>query len=88
MELIFVVDSMDDPAVPGLRTLVKEVSSAGRHNVRLQLAESATTCSQKIANQLVRLSSVRLLWPAQEDRWWWTPDELPGRQSSRQWHAR
>jgi len=52
-----VVDSMDDPAVPGLRTLVKEVKSLGTHDVRLQLAESATTCSQKIANQLVRLSS-------------------------------
>lgn len=74
-ELIFVVDSMDDPAVPGLQALVKEIKSRGMHDVRLQLAENATTCSQKIANQLVRLSSARPWWPAEEVWYWWTPDK-------------
>eukprot|EP00242_Pyramimonas_sp_CCMP2087_P007305 CAMPEP_0198205636 /NCGR_PEP_ID=MMETSP1445-20131203/9175_1 /TAXON_ID=36898 /ORGANISM="Pyramimonas sp., Strain CCMP2087" /LENGTH=449 /DNA_ID=CAMNT_0043878009 /DNA_START=590 /DNA_END=1939 /DNA_ORIENTATION=- len=63
VEWIFVTDSADDPAVPVIKALQKEmVEAAGEvYQVRQVVAAHSTACSQKIANQLagMRMSNPR-----------------------------
>jgi hypothetical protein len=58
LEFLFVVESMDDPAYQSVSLLINELE--GQIDARVLVAGHSTTCSQKIHNQLVRLSILML----------------------------